>query len=218
MTIKLFILTLLYVYLPITGATPARADAPAAITGGWLEGTLLTDSGQTVVIDSNGWAQHVTGTRRGGGTLDATVDNRMGGLWVAKNITPGTYDLSIVESKGPYCPTRIFGVVVAANTRTVLNIALSPGETLDERGTPPVKTVTLTSTTGQIDELRAEVAGLQEMLARVTARLTALEALVKPDVVTPVPVPGSAAASSGSAAPPAGSVGTSERTVAPSAK
>ena len=64
----------------------------------------------------------------------------------------------------------------------------SPGDALDERGTPQVKTVTLSSTGGDVD-LESEIAGLQATIDRLTVRIVALEALAKPDTVTPVPAP-----------------------------
>ena len=152
-------------------AGPAVADTPVS-TSGWLEGTVLTDTGTTVSYRFNGSPVIVHGTRRGGGSFDVPADISMGGLYTAQAITPGTYDLSIQETMGPFRPTRMLGVVVEAGQRTVLNIALQPGEALDERGSPGVRTVTLTSTGDDIDKLRAEVAALGTRVATLEAHAT----------------------------------------------
>lgn len=97
----------------------------------------------------------------------------MGGLYVAKDIPAGVYDINVPAStlsKVDYRPLRILGVVVAPDKRTVLNIVAQPGEALDVRGDPLIPTVTVTLTPTAVD---AELAALRERVTALEAKLAA---------------------------------------------
>ena len=139
---------------------------------GWLEGTITNNQGQAISNNAFSDGKHLKGVRQGGGEFDTQTDTRLGGLYSLKNIRSGIYDITIEKgyiASTPFCPERIFGVVVKPGQRTVLNIIMDQGETYEEVGKPEVVTNPATNVTmelaqmqKQIDDLKQQVAALQK--------------------------------------------------------
>lgn len=169
----------------LPGAAQAQTAAPATSTdtasqNGWLEGTITNNDGHPV---QDGYMGTVTGktiklTRHGGGAYSVLSDTTMGGFYSLHGLKPGIYDISVTTGycgntgSTPYRPQRILGVLISPGQRTLLNIFMPPGDTLQEAGQSaviftPATTVTeeLTRMQKEIDDLKQQVAALTKTLA-----------------------------------------------------
>lgn len=130
-------------FLLLRGGVPATAQQAAPT--GWLEGTVVSTDGKVInnpTFNGPGGA-FIRGLRQGGGTFEVTSDYKMGGLFSVRDLKPGIYEVSIsngVVNGVKHRPQRIFGVVVKPGARTVLEVKLERGETLEEIGEPAVST------------------------------------------------------------------------------
>ena len=168
----------------------AYAQVPAASTAipssqyGLLEGTITNSDGQMISQRNLAGGQVIKGIRQGGGQFEAQSDLNMGGLYSAKNLRPGVYDIVIEKgwvggqlgSQTPYCPERIFGVIIKPGERAVLKIVMDQGDTYEEVGKPAMVSAPATNVTGelakmhkQIDDLKAQVAALSKALPAAPA-------------------------------------------------
>ena len=151
------------------------ATAIDASQYGWLEGTITNSDG---VVIANGMysgdGKTIKGIRQGGGEFNVQSNAQLGGLYSAKNLRPGTYDITLEKGyvgNTAYCPERIFGVVVKPGQRTILNIVMDQGTTYEEVGKPnfisaPATNITteLQQMQKQIDDLKQQVASLQQKI------------------------------------------------------
>jgi hypothetical protein len=105
-----------------------------------LEGTILTPDGLAVWEAGNHSGIHIRGVSEDGrAKFDVASDPTMGGLYRVSTVPAGIYDLSIrtgYVNGIAYCPQEIFGVELKPNERTVLNVVMGLGETLNVQGTP----------------------------------------------------------------------------------
>ena len=143
---------------------------------GWIEGTVATEQGAATFVCGEA-AVSVTAKPRSGTGFKTGADAALGGFYTLREIPPGVYEIFVsgsttsVCSGEPVSPVHILGVVVKPGTRTVLNVVLHKGQTLEELGSPAI-TQPLSSTSSpsiasivqrlddlqkQIDDLRAEL-------------------------------------------------------------
>ena len=95
-------------------------------------------------------------------------DTQLGGLYSAKNIRPGIYDIIISKSyvgNVAYCPERIFGVIVKPGERTVLRIVMDQGDTYEEVGKPAVVSATATNVTDELAKMQKQINDLKQQVA-----------------------------------------------------
>lgn len=161
-----------------------HAQAPAAIAteplpqNGWLEGTVITDQGHPVEERNMGGGKQIKLVRHGGGTYTVQSDLSMGGFYSNHELKPGIYDINVTTGfwantgSTPYRPQRILGLLIKPGQRTLLNIVMPQGETLQETGTPAVASAPATNVAAvmaqmqkQIDDLKQQVA----LLSKATA-------------------------------------------------
>ncbi len=151
----------------------AQVSAPAATDPssqyGWLEGTVTNSDGQAIHSDTySNDGKHIKGVRQGGGEFDVQSDTQLGGLYSAKNIRPGIYDIIISKSyvgNVAYCPERIFGVIVKPGERTVLRIVMDQGDTYEEVGKPAVVSATATNVTDELAKMQKQIDDLKQQVA-----------------------------------------------------
>jgi len=171
----------------LTSGQFAHAQTPAPTTTttdtsqyGWLEGTITNTQGQAISEQRYSAAdKHITGVRQGGGKFDTTSNYDLGGFYSVKNMKPGIYDITVEKGyigQTSYCPQRILGVLVKPNQRTILSVVMNEGETYEEIGKPAVATFPATNVVEelaqmqkQIDDLKAQLAALQQKLGTATA-------------------------------------------------
>ena len=146
------------------------AATPDASQYGWLEGTITNNQGQAIRgTQFGGDGKHIKGVRQGGGEFEAQTSLEMGGLYSVRNIKPGVYDITLekgwIGNQSPYCPERIFGVVIKPGQRTVLNIVMDPGETYEEVGKPVVVTAPATNVTEELAQMQKQIDDLKQQVA-----------------------------------------------------
>ncbi len=175
LNLRVFALGALLAVLP--GAAQAQTAAPTAATDttfqyGWLEGTITNSEGQAVSGQKfTNAPKHIKGVRQGGGEFDVQTDYQLGGLYSAKNIRPGVYDITLERgyvNDVAYCPERIFGVVVKPGERTILKIVMDQGETYEEVGKPAVVSAPATNVTEELARMQKEIDDLKQQIAALT--------------------------------------------------
>lgn len=161
------------------------ASANAAEPG-WLEGNVKSaDNGLVNHINSPNLPSvpvYVRGLLDGRQVFSVQVQRDLDGLYVARDIEPGNYELLVSDAgKGSVKlrPQRIFGVTVKPNVRTKFNIRLNPGSELEEIGKPSVQTETVVVITERLDEVGKQIAELKAELQRVTTELKEIRELVR---------------------------------------
>ena len=132
---------------------------------GWLEGRVHNEDGEPV----RAWVYY--------GSDFVTAGAGMDGLYMIKNLNPGTYELQVKEVPQGYRPQRIFGVLVKPGVRTVLDITLTRGKGLQEIGKPAFvteKVVLVSDALGRlhktIDDLLAQVNDLKAQVKELKAK------------------------------------------------
>jgi len=170
------------VLLPCTAhaQSPTPTPTDSASQYGWLEGTIITEQGNPVqeAYSNFGPAKSIKLVRHGGGTYTIPSDLSMGGFYSNHTLKPGIYDISVTTGYGsntgstPYRPQRILGIVIKSGQRTLLNIVMPQGATLEETGKPAVVSAPATNVTEelarmqkQIDDLKQQVAALLKVSA-----------------------------------------------------
>ncbi len=160
----------------LTGIAYGQTPTPPSIDFnpqyGWLEGTVTTDQGHPVQED-NFTNKQIKLVRHGGGAYTITSDPNIGGFYSNNHLKPGVYDVSVTAGRWsntgsqPYRPQRILGILIKPGQRTLLNIVMPEGETLQETGEPAVISAPainvadeLTRMQKQIGDLKAQVAAL----------------------------------------------------------
>ncbi len=132
----------------------------------WLEGTILSQDRQ-VLRNTNNYktgGPTVRVVTPDGATLETSSDPKMGGLYSLRNLQPGVYEVSVLDAYvGPakFRPQRFHGVLVKPGVRTVLNITMQPGETLQEIGKPVVVAEPAIVISEELARLRREIAALR---------------------------------------------------------
>lgn len=155
------------------GQTPTPPQADNNPQYGWLEGTITTDQGHPVVERNYSSGKQIKLVRHGGGAYAAASDPSMGGLYSIHGLKPGIYDVGITTGfwgntgSSPYRPQRILGLLIKPGQRTLLNIVMPGGDTLQEAGEAATVSAQVTNVAAelaqqqkQIDDLKAQVAAL----------------------------------------------------------
>lgn len=167
----------------LSGAAHAQTLAPAASDPspqyGWLEGTVTTDQGHPVEERNMGGGKQIKLVRHGGGTYTVQSEPNMGGFYSNHQLKPGVYDVSVTTGfwgntgSIPYRPQRILGVLVKPGQRTLLNIVMPSGDTLQETGQPAVISVQATNVALEIAQMQKQIDDLKQQVAVLKASLTA---------------------------------------------
>lgn len=165
----------------LSGAAQAQTPASPAATDpssqyGWLEGTITNSDGRPISgqMYTNA-SMHIKGVRQGGGQFDADSDQSLGGLYSAKNIRPGIYDLTLTTGfvgNTSYCPERIFGVIVKPGERAVLRIVMDQGDTYEEIGKPAVVSAPATNVTDELARMQKQIDDLKQQVAALLKSTT----------------------------------------------
>lgn len=145
----------------------AQADAtPQTAQTGWLEGTVLSQDGQILKNTRNYKTGGVTVrvTTDQGTTFEVSTDPKLGGLYSLRNLKPGLYEVTVLDAYiGPatFRPQRMHGVLVKPGVRTVLNVQMEPGETLQQIGKPVVATEPALIVSNELARLKREIEALK---------------------------------------------------------
>ncbi len=155
------------------GQNPTPPPADNNPQYGWVEGTITTDQGHPVEERSLGGGKQIKLVRHGGRAYTTVSDLSMGGLYSIHGLKPGIYDVSVTtgfwDNTGsrPYRPQRILGLLIKPGQRTLLNIVMPEGDTLQETGEATIVSAQVTNVAAeiaqqqkQIDDLKAQVAAL----------------------------------------------------------
>ncbi len=146
---------------------------------GWLEGTVTTDQGHPVVEPDFTAGKQVKLVRHGGGAYTIQSDPLMGGFYSNHELKPGIYDVSVTAGRygntgsAFYRPQRILGVLIKPGQRTLLNIIMPPGDTLQETGTTAGVSVQVTIVAAEIAQVQQQIDDLKQQVAALKASLTA---------------------------------------------
>ena len=153
--------------------TPVPATSDASSSYGWLEGTITNSDGQPISQRNLAGGQEIKGIRQGGGQFDVQSDLNLGGLFSVKNLRPGIYDITLEKGwvggqlgpQTPYCPERIFGVLIKPGERTVLKIVMDQGDTYEEVGKPAVVSAPATNVTDELARMQKQIDDLKQQVA-----------------------------------------------------
>jgi hypothetical protein len=146
-------------------------NAHAQELKGRIDGTVLTNEGQTVRIDGPGMLEVVAvGPNRL--TYRAMVDDATGGSYSIKDMRPGVYEISVqrsANSYGKFRPKVIYGVIVKSGIMTKLNIAVEPGEKLQEVARPVSAELEII-TAQELAKMMRRMEALETQVAALKAR------------------------------------------------
>ncbi len=125
-----------------------KANAGDKGTSGWLEGTITNPDGQPVWSSKGLLVSGVVLTlkKSTGETGSLQTDHFAGGFYSAYP-TPGTWTVTVESGRrydNTYRPMIISQVVIKPGVRTILNIILKPGDTLERINAPQMKTQQVT--------------------------------------------------------------------------
>jgi hypothetical protein len=168
--------------------SPTPTPTDPASQYGWLEGTITNSQGQAISKKFLVSGQEIKGTRQGGGEFDTQTNLDMGGLYSAKNIRPGVYDITLEKGwtgyqtgpQTPYCPERIFGVVVKPGERSILKIVMDQGDTYEEVGKPAVVSAPATNVTEELARMQKQIDDLKQQVATLLKATAAPATAAKP--------------------------------------
>ena len=162
--------------LPSLAHAQASTALPAA-QAGWLEGTVTTDQGHPVEERNMGGGKQIKLIRHGGGEYTVTSDPAMGGFYSNHELKPGLYDVNVTTGfwgntgSLPYRPQRILGVLIKPGQRTLLNIVMPQGDTLQETGEPAVVSAQATNVAAEMKQMQAQIDDLQRQVTALKAEL-----------------------------------------------
>ncbi len=101
-------------------------------------------------------------------------DTTMGGFYSIHGLKPGIYDISVTTGywgntgSAPYRPQRILGVLIRPGQRTLLNIVMPLGDTLQETGQSAVLSAPATNVTEELARMQKEIDDLKQQVAALT--------------------------------------------------
>lgn len=162
----------------VRAQTPTAAPTEPGSQYGWLEGTVTTDQGHPVEERNFGGSKQIKLTRHGGGTYTVISDSSMGGFYSNHELKPGVYDVSVTTGfwgntgSIPYRPQRILGVLIKPGRRTLLNIVMPTGDTLQETGVPTVVSTQVTNVAVEIARMQKQIDDLKQQVAALQTALT----------------------------------------------
>ncbi len=160
------------------GQTPTPPPADSNSQYGWLEGTITTDQGHPVEENNMGGKQ-IKLIRHGGGVYTITSDPAMGGFYSNRQLKPGVYDVDVTRGywdntgSRPYRPQRILGVLVKPGQRTLLNIVMPEGDTLQETGEPATVSTSAANVADELARMQKQIDDLKQQVAALKVALTA---------------------------------------------
>jgi hypothetical protein len=153
---------------------------------GWIEGVVVTDKGRPACLSlfsgDNTACMNNRGTvltlRPKEGTGIATEpDGSKGGFYSLRNLKPGVYEVFVNASLQKdrsedvkYRPQHIFGIVVEPDKRTVLNVTVHEGESLEEIGKPDVASDKAIILSEELARQRKEIEALKQSVEELKKR------------------------------------------------
>jgi hypothetical protein len=167
---------ILSVALIHTTQTAIAQDEPGL---GWIEGVIVTNTGQPAAKfcagQPNGFHScnqaEVTIRSKSGKKISAMNDLDTGGFYTFRNLQPGVYEVFVSKTvqavRGEwvgYRPQHIFGVAVEPNKRTRLNITVNEGSALEEIGQPIIETQQAIILSEELVRLQSEIDKLKKKL------------------------------------------------------
>lgn len=127
------------VFILLASATFAQIER----NSGWLEGTVVNESGDAAWDWPNTKGAKLTLRPRRGKSYVAYAEVDKGGYYTFRNLNPGAYELFVSRSYAKvagdwaeFKPQHIFSVLVPRGKRTILNVVVHPGKRLEEVGKP----------------------------------------------------------------------------------
>jgi hypothetical protein len=115
---------------------------------GWIEGVILAENGHpacSVLVMGNCGGAGITVRPKEGNGNYTQADPNKGGFYSFHNLKPGIYEVFVDKTvhgdRGQVIddrPQHVFGLVVRADVRTVLNFTVHEGQGLEEVGKPVV--------------------------------------------------------------------------------
>lgn len=170
-------------FMSLAGAihaqTPTSAATDPSSQYGWLEGTVTTDQGHPVEERNMGGGKQIKLVRHGGGAYAVQSDPSMGGFFSNHQLKPGIYDVSVTTGfwgntgSAPYRPQRILGLLIKPGQRTLLNIVMPQGETLQETGEAVVASALATNVADELTKMQKQIDDLKQQVAALQTALTA---------------------------------------------
>lgn len=168
--------------------SPTPTPTDPASQYGWLEGTLTTEQGNPVqeAYYNLAPAKSIKLVRHGGGAYTLPSDLSMGGFYSNHTLKPGIYDISVTTGYSgntgsiPYRPQRILGIVIKPGQRTLLNIVMPQGPTLEETGQPAVVSAPATNVTQELARMQKQIDGLKQQVATLLKATAAPATAAKP--------------------------------------
>jgi len=152
---------------------PSAAQAQNERGRGWVEGVIVTDRGTpawgTEFLGFSGTGARITIRPREGNGFVTESRGAVGGLYTFRDLSPGVYELTVDRTWGQlrseaarYRPQHIFGLVVEADKRTILNITVHEGEALEEVGQPVVESQPAIILSRELARLQAQIDELKK--------------------------------------------------------
>ena len=119
------------------------------LTDGWIEGTVTNPEGQPIWSSTTLLVSGVVLTLKKSTGEQAAVqtDHLAGGFYSAARLKPGMYDVIVEKGtryKTVYRPQIIGQMMIKPGVRTVLNITMNPGDTLERVSAPQIVTQKIT--------------------------------------------------------------------------
>ncbi len=126
-----------------------KGNTQEGLKWGWIEGAVTNPEGQPVwsarTLLVSGVA--LTLKKSTGEQLTLQTDHLAGGFYMASVLKPGMYDVGLekgIRYNTGYRPLIISQVLIKPGVRTILNITLPPGDTLERVNTPRIVTQEIT--------------------------------------------------------------------------
>lgn len=156
----------------VTGVTSAGAQNEPG--RGWGEGVVVTDRGELATRTIYGNTAFITVRLKDAYEKKTENDPDKGGFYAFRNLRPGIYevfvDACVSEVRGEvihYRPQHIFGLVVEADKRTVLNITMHEGKALEEVGKPNVASENALILANELARMRKEFEDIKRQVNEI---------------------------------------------------
>jgi hypothetical protein len=150
---------------------------------GWLEGVIVTDKGKPTCGDWNDvnlsycGAAHIAVRPKEGNGVRTDSDTQKGGFYTLRNLKPGLYEVFVDKSaqmdreeRIRYRPLHVFGVIVEPDKRTVLNLTVHQGDSLEEVGKPNVNSEKAIILAEELSRLRKEIEELKRIYVELSKK------------------------------------------------
>jgi hypothetical protein len=140
---------------------------------GWIEGTVATEQGAATFVC--GGAVSVMAKPQSGTGFKTNADSSLGGFYTLRDIPPGVYEIFVSASTTALCqgepvaPVHVRGIVVKPGARTMVNVVLHKGQTLEELGSTSIQQSSSPKSQSleqRLDELQKQIDDLREEIKK----------------------------------------------------